>query len=762
MVLKKVNIIVYKSDCKIYLLALTNNLDLGRDSIFILKTLDFFNYFLKFKRNTQEMKSKKKLKFILKYLFFSLILCNYSVLYSQNFADSKFYLIDSLDLNKLSDQDQVLIDSSLLNYHNSKEDTIRFGLLEHIIDECWNAEVWPKYNNFLLIKINAKLATPCTNEEKIKSLSYLAGVKSNIGFLYDQKGDILNALDYYHQSLKLYEYVEDDAGISTVYNNLGVIYSTVGDTSKSLEYHNKSLISKKILGDIKGVAMSYNNIGTIYENSDQPFIALEYYESSLKLRMQVQDLRGIAMSYDNMGDIYFSEGLYGKAYEYYNRGYLAWDEINNNIGVSTSLNNLANVLLKLDRKNEAKIFAIQSFEIAEKLGYPVDIENSSKTLVDIYKLEKNYELALKYSDLNITMKDKTRSLENNKVALKRGLQYEYEKESLKDSLEREKEREVHNLRIQEKETQAYAMYGGMGLLIIILIIAINSFLRKKKDNQKINEQKLEVESQKLKIEKQHITLAITHKEISDSISYAKRIQDAILPTKETLNHHLKNGFVLFLPKDVVSGDFYWIEKIGDEVIFAVADCTGHGVPGAMVSVVCHNALNRAVREFKLKEPSDILDKTRAIIIETFSHNSENVKDGMDISLCSLNTENNLIKWSGANNPLYIIPHSAEEKTINIISPDKQPVGKFELSKPFTQHSIQLQKGDSFYLFTDGFMDQFGGENGKKYKYSRFRKFILSINQLSMDEQCFELESEFNLWKGNLEQLDDVCLIGVKI
>ena len=365
-----------------------------------------------------------------------------------------------------------------------------------------------------------------------------------------------------------------------------------------------------MLGDIRGVAMSFNNIGTIYENTNQPFIALEYYESSLKLRQQINDQRGLAMSFDNIGDVYFSQHILGKAYEFYNKGYLQWKSIGNEIGISTSLNNLANVLLLLNRNIEAKQHALESFEIAKKLDYAVDIENSSRTLVKIYNLEQNDELALKYLMIYVEMKEKTRSIENNKIALKKSIQYDYEKEALKDSLELLKEREVYQFQIQEKETQSYALFGGIALLIIILAITTRSFIRKKQDNQKINKQKLEVETQKLKIEKQHITLAETHKEISDSISYAKRIQNAILPTKSVLNNYLKNGFVFYQPKDVVSGDFYWIEKVGDKVIFAAADCTGHGVPGAMVSVVCHNALNRAVREFDLISPANILDKTR--------------------------------------------------------------------------------------------------------------------------------------------------------
>ena len=324
----------------------------------------------------------------------------------------------------------------------------------------------------------------------------------------------------------------------------------------------------------------------------------------------------------------------------------------------------------------------------------------------------------------------------------------------------EKEREVHSLKIQEKENQAYVLYGGLFLLIIILLIAVKSFIQKKRDNYRINVQKTKVEVQKKEIENQHLALASTHKEISDSIAYAKRIQEAILPSSETLNHYLKDGFVFFQPKDVVSGDFYWIEKVGTKIIFAVADCTGHGVPGAMVSVVCHNALNRAVREFKIHKPSNILDKTRELIIETFSSSDKNVSDGMDISICCWNQSDQSLDWAGANNPLYIIRHNTDE--ISIIPPDKQPVGKFETHTKFTHHHLQLYPGDLIYLFSDGFQDQFGGEQGKKYKRSQFKKFLLKIKHKELDTQKYLLENEFIDWKGNLEQLDDVCIIGIKI
>jgi serine phosphatase RsbU (regulator of sigma subunit) len=184
------------------------------------------------------------------------------------------------------------------------------------------------------------------------------------------------------------------------------------------------------------------------------------------------------------------------------------------------------------------------------------------------------------------------------------------------------------------------------------------------------------------------------------------------------------------------------------------------VPGAMVSVVCHNALNRAVREFKITQPSKILDKTRELIIETFSSSEKNVSDGMDISICCWNQTDNTLEWAGANNPLYVI--RKDEEQISITPPDKQPVGKFGTLNDFINHHLQLFSGDLLFLFSDGFQDQFGGENGKKYKRSNFKKFLISIKDETMSKQKSLIEIEFNTWKGKLEQLDDVCVIGVRI
>ena len=288
-----------------------------------------------------------------------------------------------------------------------------------------------------------------------------------------------------------------------------------------------------------------------------------------------------------------------------------------------------------------------------------------------------------------------------------------------------------------------------------------SSLRKEKDNTKEKamlqlEGKVTERTKELN-EKKNI-LEIKNKEINDSINYAKRIQDAILPAKGQISTAFENNFVLYIPKDIVAGDFYWLEKTPNSNLLAVADCTGHGVPGAMVSVVCYNALNKSVKEFNLTNPAQILDKTRDLVIETFSKNSLGIKDGMDISLINYNSASKKLLYSGANNHLLIIRNNE----LLEYRADKQPVGMAESYTPFNNHEIDLIKNDVIYLFTDGYADQFGRENDKKLKSANFKKLLLKNNELKMEEQRMELLTFFNNWKNQTEQLDDVCVVGIKV
>ena len=267
---------------------------------------------------------------------------------------------------------------------------------------------------------------------------------------------------------------------------------------------------------------------------------------------------------------------------------------------------------------------------------------------------------------------------------------------------------------------------------------------------------------KILITEQKELLEAKNKEILDGITYAKRIQATILPPPKVVKKYLEDSFILYLPKDIVAGDFYWMESpVENEnvVLFAACDCTGHGVPGALVSVVCSNALNRTVKEFNITQPAKILDKVAELVVIDFSKDeNENVQDGMDASLCALNTETGALQWAGANNPLWIIRNGELLET----KANKQPIGKYENMQPFTNHNFATQKGDTIYLITDGYADQFGGEKNKKLGKAKFKELLLSIQHLTLLEQRNHLYEFHNSYRGTNEQVDDILIIGVKV
>ncbi|MEZ4722175.1 MAG: SpoIIE family protein phosphatase [Flavobacteriales bacterium] len=325
-------------------------------------------------------------------------------------------------------------------------------------------------------------------------------------------------------------------------------------------------------------------------------------------------------------------------------------------------------------------------------------------------------------------------------------------------LEKQKELSDESVKSKQEEVDAIAstmLWMGLGIFIFIVMLfyVIRSNIARKRLNKEITQQKIEIEHQKELVEEKN-------REVTESITYAKRIQEAILPPRKLVKEYLSNSFVLYKPKDIVAGDFYWMQPFGDWVFFAAADCTGHGVPGAMVSVICNNGLNRSVREFGLRDPAQILDKTRDLVMQEFEKSEEDVKDGMDIALCALNTDTNELHYAGAQNPLWIVRSGASE--VEEIKGDKQPIGRYAEPRPFTTHHVKLEKGDTIYVFSDGYADQFGGVKGKKFKYASFKELLVSIQEKPMEAQREIINSRFEEWRGELEQIDDVCVIGVRI
>jgi serine phosphatase RsbU (regulator of sigma subunit) len=438
-------------------------------------------------------------------------------------------------------------------------------------------------------------------------------------------------------------------------------------------------------------------------------------------------------------------------------------ELKDNKGQSAVYCNLSAEYIDKKDYNKALKYAKLSLLAAEGYGSPEKLRNAHERISQVYTKTNSYKGALFHYKNYILFRDSLNNKETQKATVKQQAKYEYEKQKTIDDAEHDKLLAIEQEEKEKQQILTGATAAGLGLVVAFLIFVFNRLRITKKQKQIIENQKLEVEQQKEVVEQAHEELEEKNQEIMDSITYAKRIQSAILPSIKLVKEHLKESFILYKPKDVVAGDFYWMEQVTSTtknkesmILFAVADCTGHGVPGAMVSVVCNNALNRSVREHGLTDPGEVLDKTREIVIQEFEKSKDEVKDGMDIALCCL--EGNTLKYAGAHNPLWIIRNSELIET----KANKQPIGQFDNLEPYTTHTFDLFKGDSLYIFSDGYVDQFGGDKGKKFKSKAFRELLLSIQRKTMEEQKQIIDHAFETWKGDLEQIDDVCIIGVRI
>lgn len=567
---------------------------------------------------------------------------------------------------------------------------------------------------------------------------------NNIGFVYSEKGNNTQALENYHLCLRVYEELNDLDGIGTSLNNIGSIYDNQEDFENALVYYKKCYAIRAKMQDKKGMAVVLNNIGSTYDEMGRMEEALVYFRKSMVLRENIKDKDGIAITYNNIGLVLYRLKDYEQALTYFNRSIDLYRQIDYKIGTAVALHNIGLVYFDKNDISKAEKFGLESMEVAQQVGYPEYIKRAANLLSKVYQKQNKWKQAFDMNNLYITMRDSVNNEKTKANILKQEIQYTYDKQKALDNKEHEKQLAVEQE--QKQRQKIISLFIGISLLLVIVFAA---FI--------VNRLKV-TKQQKLIIEHQKHIVDEKNKEVTDSINYAKRIQEAILPTPKEMNKHLKNGFVIYLPKDIVAGDFYWMEVIGDLAVFAAADCTGHGVPGAMVSVVCNGALNRSVREYKLTEPAQILNKTRELVIETFEKSNADVRDGMDIALCSLNINSKELQYAGANNPLYIVRNNE----LIEIKADKQPIGKHDGAKPFTNHKISLQPNDSLYVFTDGITDQFGGPKGKKFMHKPLKEMLLSIQNVSMDEQKTLIENRFKDWKGNLDQVDDICMVAVKI
>jgi serine phosphatase RsbU (regulator of sigma subunit)/Tfp pilus assembly protein PilF len=594
------------------------------------------------------------------------------------------------------------------------------------------------------------------NYKKINDLAGTASVLGNMGIIHKIQGNYVKAIEYYNDGLKLHAESGDKQGVSSTLNNLGIIYYEQKDYEKAIEHYEGSLKLDRETDNVHGEALTLNNMGTLYLEIKDYENALSYFNDALMIEKKIDDKLGVSASMFNIANVYQNQKNYSKAMSIYKDCLKLRNEIGDKKGKAETLISIGEIYYHKKKYTAAKQSNFEALTIAQDVGSANDIKNAAFNLYETLKSLNDNSNALEMYELYITMKDSIDSEENQKEIFRHEFKITYEKQAAADSVKTAEEKKVtdaqiafSNAQLEKEQTQRYSLYGGLILLIIFGGFTYNRFRVSQK-------QKDLIEKQKSIVDQAFNTLEEKNTEIMDSIKYAKRIQTAILPPDKLVQKAFKNSFVLYKPKDIVAGDFYWLEHKHNLILFAAADCTGHGVPGAMVSVICNNGLNRSVREHGLTDPGEILDKTREIVIGEFEKSDEEVKDGMDIALCTL--QNNTLQYSGAHNPLWII----RDNELIEIKADKQPIGKYLNQQAYQTHTVELLKNDTIYIFSDGYADQFGGENNKKFKTKNFKKLLLSIQNHDMSKQKQLLEEAFNNWRGDLEQLDDVCILGVRV
>lgn len=587
------------------------------------------------------------------------------------------------------------------------------------------------------------------------------GAMSNLAILYRRTGNLPKSLEINQVLLTHYKEIGDTVKTTTILNNLGNLYSDIGDQHASLSYHRQCLALRKHLNDKAGIVFTYSNIGNVYDNLKILDSALFYFHQSLKMVDAVKGTATEANVYNNIGVVYASLDSLQQAERFYLKALPLREEFGDFHGIAQIKMNLSGLYYKTNDFSRAVINGQQSFEISEKYGYLDEKNKAALQLSKVYEKTKDFSKAYHFLKIHIHMKDSLEKVNNKIEFARQEYAFVYEQQRLQDSLRVSSERQLEQVAFteQKKRQQLYVWIGVISSLamLIVLLVVYKEYKTKSRSNKIITYQKEAIE--------------VKNREIVDSITYAKRIQNSILPPVSSIKLAFPDSFVLYIPKDVVSGDFYWYERVGDLVFIAAADCTGHGVPGAMVSVVCHQALHKALVEEGVHDVGKLLDRTRDLIVQQLQRSGEIINDGMDISLASLrfsgmdNSGTNItqLNWSGANNPLWILRcNNAKEPGFVEFKPDKQPIGKYDNSTPFTTHVVELKKGDCIYLFTDGLQDQFGGEKGKKFKPANLKKLLLENTEICMEDQKKVIERRLNDWMGSLDQVDDICMIGIRV
>jgi serine phosphatase RsbU (regulator of sigma subunit) len=595
----------------------------------------------------------------------------------------------------------------------------------------------------------------------------LGKIYNNLGITYYYLGDYLRSLEYYQRSLKISEHSHNIPIIAYCYNNIGIIHELLGNDEKALFNYKKALELHKTVENKTGIAGCYNNIADIHKNLKNYDSAYHFYILALNIFKTKEDKRNIAFSYNIIADFLNDRNKLEQAEEYYLKSQEICEEIKDQSGRAWVNAGLGKVYLKRNNYIKAIEESKAAYHFASRAGELNLIKKSSEVLYQSYAKTNNYKPAFHYLEIFKKFSDSLFNEKNIQNVAEKEYQFKYEKEKQQQQIEQQQQKIKHQKEIHTQKLVRNSIILVLIFVLILSFILYRNYRRKRKDNELLHMQKAEIieKNEELnqlnhEISAQKDEILKIHTNVTDSIKYAKKIQTALLPQTETLDHILEDYFIMYKPLEIVSGDFFWARKLDNIIHLAVADCTGHGVPGAFMSVLGIAYLNEITRIKSTKKANEILDELRDEIKQSLGQKGVEFEtnDGMDISFCSINTNNLQAQFSGAYNHLYLL----RDKEIQVYKGDRQPIAIYDAEKPFTNHSIQLQKGDTLYMFTDGYIDQFGGEKGRKFLIKNFRKLLIEIGHLPIKKQEKILTETLRNWKQGYPQVDDILVVGIKI
>lgn len=581
--------------------------------------------------------------------------------------------------------------------------------------------------------------------EGVNDTLALARTHNLLGIIATLKSHYITGVESFQQAMRYYEAANDQEGVSKLLNNIGVIYSSLENYEESIRYFKECYELNINRHDIEGASFNLFNIANDY-------LSLEDFEASA---LYIDSLSALHASYKEAispvpmrGELHLAQKEYNAAEPYL----LESLEIHRSQGeehhLSSGFLSLAELYLGKQRFALANAYLDSAEQVSIKNELNENLLAGFNLRARIYNQQGKFKQAYNQQEAYVTLKDSLDEINNfNRIS---ELNARFESEKREKELA-EKEAMIVAQQANEK-LQTRVFFIVITAIIIVLSIVSWSLIRKRRTNKLLNIKNEEIEAQRQKI--------------IASIHYAKKIQSAILLPEAEIKQHLNDSFIYFRPKDIVSGDFYWFSKVGDEILIATIDCTGHGVPGAFMSLIANSKLNKVVNELGCTDPGEILNKVHEEILTSLNqHNGySRSQDGMDMSLCKLNRQKGILQFAGARNPALIV----NRDSITELKPDNLSIGgaffhlKHASSEGFRTQELQVTPDSYLYLFTDGYVDQFGGENNKKLNKKRFQELLLEVSTHGFGSVKERLDQRLNDWRGKNPQIDDILIIGAKL